>query len=270
MENIIINKGILNSLKEKYTIKLYMKGGRISMKGLFAIILAWLTTIILVAVNIFKNPNAFFVNGTILLGWALFAAQLTWNKSEVFYLYIKRIWFFIKNPDCIWNMQVEYYGEFDRNTFRKIDQLMFDNSVNLKQISLSETRKLYKKDTLSFEISIDEYTGNIRFSIDDLEVSYRRSRNIIEKELGVLLEKLSKCIKEESSQYFLNVSFKEFNPYYGFFLRRLKAQDIQSFNVKFTIENNRIAVSKNSIEINTSSLQSLNRFSKEYLTLSPR
>lgn len=55
-----------------------------------------------------------------------------------------------------------------------------------------------------------------------------------------------------------------------FFIRRLNAEDINTFNVKFNIENDRVTINKNSIEVYTTSFQQLTIFSKQYLTLSPR
>ncbi|GGB51821.1 hypothetical protein GCM10011409_31740 [Lentibacillus populi] len=196
--------------------------------------------------------------------------QLTWNQSEFFYMYIKKIWFMIKNPDCVWNMHVEFNGGFDENTFTKIDEVFNDQIGDMKQIKLSNQRKLYRLGTLNFEINIDESNNKIILSLNDLEVSFRRSRKIIDQELGCLLETLSKTLKDDRSEYFFNINFKDFNPYFGFFIRRLNAKEINTFNVKFNVQNDRVTINKKSIQVYTTSLQKLNSFSKEYLTLSPR
>lgn len=219
---------------------------------------------------VISNPSSFFINGTIISGWILFMTQLTWNQSETFYMQIKRILFFINNPDCTWNMMVEFSLNFDQDIFNKIDELFERKYSNIRIISLSNQRKIYKLDTIAIEVITDYSDNKVMFHIDNLEVSYRRSRNIIDHELGELFEKLSKCLKEDQSEYYFNVDFKEFNPYYGFFIRRLNATEINSFNVKFNIENDKVTIGKNSIEIYTTSLQKLNTLSKEYLSLSPR
>lgn len=236
----------------------------------YVVIAIWIISLILIIVNVIINPTSFFVNGTIILGWLLFAIQLTWNQSEKFYMTIKRCWFYMKNPECVWNMEIEYQGNFDRSTFDKLDSVFLNKGDNQRIIPISNTRKIYKLDTLSFEISLNEQNNTLHLSLQDLEVSYRRSRKIIEDELGKLLEEINNKIKADNTHYSLIINFNDFNPYYGFFIRRLSAKDIQFFNVKFNIENDKVSIGKKSMEINTTSLQKLTTFSKEYLALSPR
>lgn len=232
------------------------------------IIFGWSAVVILISSVLIMGSESFFINGTVILGWILFMLQLTWSNSEFFYINIKKVWFHIKNPDCMWNMQVEYEGDFDGSTYNKINKVFERQQSDFKLIKLSESRALYKLNSLQFEI-VNEH-NLIRVQLEDIEVSFRRSRRIIDEELAGLLEDLSKVLKEDNSNYYFNVSFKEFNPYYGFFIRRLNAKEISTFNVKFNVENNKVSINKNSIEIHTSSLQKLNQFSKEYLSLSPR
>src|SRR5690625_307246 len=166
---------------------------------------------------------------------------------------LKQIWFFVKNPDCIWNMMVEFKGEYNEDSFEVIETIFLERFTNLKIISISKSRRLYRAGSLSFEVSIDD-TGALRFYLEELEVSFRRSRELISEELGELLERLSKILKEDGSEYYFNISFKDFNPYYGYFLRRLNAKEIKTFNVKFNVENNKVTLNKKSIEIYTNSL----------------
>ena len=240
------------------------------MKSFIILMSIWGVVLALIIINLFTNPASFFVNGTIILGWFLFAIQLTWNQSERFYMFIKKLWFNMINPECVWNMEVSYQGDFDRDIFDVLDKTFLERGENQKIISVSNMRKIYKLDTLSFEISVDEYSSTIQLSLQDLEVSYRRSKKIIEEELGQLLEEINKKIKADNTHYSLIIQFNEFNPYYGFFIRRLNAKDIQTFNVKFNIESDKVSIGKKRIEINTTTLQKLTTFSKEYLTLSPR
>ena len=207
---------------------------------------------------------------SIIFGWLLFIIQLTWNHSETFYLYIKKIWFLIKNPDCIWDMVVEYNLEIDEKIFEKIDNKFNEHFSEIKIIPLSNVRRIYKLDTIGIEVSIDEINNQLRLHIDKLEISFRRSRKIIDNELGVLFESLSQELKVDQSEFYFKVIFKEFNPYYGFFMRRLNSKDINTFNVKLNVENEKVTIGKKTIEIYSTSLQKLNVLSKQYLTLSPR
>lgn len=231
------------------------------------ITVVWLIAITLIIFSLASNPNAIFVNGTIIIGWLLFALQLTWNQSEKFYMCVKNIWFQIKNPDCLWNMQVEFTGDFDEEVLNLIDQV-FSREEEVKIIPLSNVRKLYKVKTLTYEIVVSP--NQVRLQVTDLEVSFRRSKTIIQNEIGKLLESLTKALKEDKSDYYLTINFKEYNPYFGFFVRRLNANEINTFNVKLNVADERISINKTSIEFHTESLQSFRSFSEEYLSLSPR
>lgn len=240
------------------------------MKKGAILIIGWVIVCVLISSAIVSKPNAFFINGTILCGWLLFMIQLTWNQSETFYMHIKRYWFLIKNPDCIWNMMVEYKIDIDENTFNKIDAVFNEHFSETKIIVLSNIRRIYKLDTFGIEVSIDESEKVLNLHIDNLEISYRRSRNVIDQELGELFEKLSQTMQVKKTEYYFNIGFREFNPYYGFFIRRLNAKDINAFNVKFNVDNDKVTISKKSMEIHTTSLQKLSIITKEYLSLSPR
>lgn len=247
----------------------YKKGGK-NMKSVYIVFLVWAITVLLIIVNIIVNPDSFIVNGTIILGWLLFALQLTWNQSEKFYLLLKRIWFNIKNPECIWNMEVTYNGHFNKETFNIIDKVFLDKTTNNRVIPISQTRKIYNIKTLSFEVSVNENEETLQISLQDLEVTYRRSKKLIEEDIANLFEELNSKLNTSKSLYSLVIHFNDFNPYYGFFIRRMKAKEIKSFNVKFNIENDKVSIGKKQIEINTTTLQKLNTFSKNYLALSPR
>ncbi|MDY7044389.1 hypothetical protein RVS70_09245 [Virgibacillus sp. M23] len=239
------------------------------MKKTIFLAIGWILVVLFVLIIVIQNPTPFFVNGTIILGWLLFMLQLTWTHSEYFYMVIKKVWFTIKNPDCIWKMQVEYSGDFEEDIVEKVDKVFNMQNQELKQINLSSSRRLYKVGTLSFELVV-ENNKKIRLQLEDLEISYRRSKKIIDEELSVLLEQLSRSIKEDHCEYYFNINFKEFNPYYGFFIRRLNSKDINTFSIKFNIENDKVTINKKSIDVHTTSLQKLNSFSKTYLSLSPR
>src|SRR5699024_5956743 len=96
------------------------------MRKHILLLIGWLFVILLVSVTTISNPNSFFVNGTIICGWLLFIIQLTWNHSETFYMHIKSLWFYIKNPDCIWNMMVEYELKLNQHTFENVEAVFHE------------------------------------------------------------------------------------------------------------------------------------------------
>lgn len=233
----------------------------------------WLIFTALFAFYILKRPQDFVINGPLIFGWLLFALQLTWIHSEKFYLWIKKYWLFIKNPVCYWDMDVEMKGNVHRNLFPELDKIFRSQKKPLNRIEKrSNTRRKYELADFNIEVSIDETNGIVNFHIQNLRVPFRYSRSVIENQICSLFEKLQLKIKPDADQcqYGLIIEFQETNPYYGFFVRRLNKSDIQNFNVVFKVDDDSVRVSKSTIQINASTINSLNTITKNYLTLSPR
>src|SRR5690625_6647197 len=106
-------------------------------------------------------------------------------------------------------MSVEFKGDFDNEIFDRIDRALLDYTDDLDVKILSDVRRHYRVKTFNFEISYDVHYDVLRFKLNKLELSYRRSRNIMEQEANYLLETLSKALKEDSAEYYFNISFKE-------------------------------------------------------------
>jgi hypothetical protein len=235
-----------------------------------ALLAVWVIALGLLVYSLFYTENWVF-NGTVILGWLLFAIQLTMSHHEKAYLWVRSKWFQLMNPECLWNMTVVFNGSYDRTALDQVENAL-KGSRNLqpnKIETLSNLRKSYSIKSLRFEVAVDEQEGATYFSIHDMEVSFRRSRQLIETELAQLFEAMQMVLKPDSGQYGLNIEFKGYNPYFGFFVRRLNVEDIQRFHITFKVESDRVAVTKNSIEINTDSLQHLRILTTRYLTLSP-
>ncbi|MFY3790810.1 hypothetical protein ACOQFO_03730 [Ureibacillus sp. MALMAid1270] len=110
-------------------------------------------------------------------------------------------------------MAIEFHREYDVSIFTKIERI-FLNSKNSKVQILSDSRRQFKNNTLSYDIVLnDDY---LRIELNDLEVSYRRSIRIIKDEIGKIIEEVNKELRPDSTEYYLNIRFKEGNPFYGF------------------------------------------------------
>lgn len=229
----------------------------------------WLVFVLIFA-SVFISPKSFLVNGTTIVGWFLLAIQITYNSSEWFYLAVKRLWFNIKNPSCIWNMQAELHGNFERDMFSNLNKKLRDiGDDSYKIITISNTRRIYKVQALNLEIVLDEKESILHIYVHDLQVSFRDSKEIIDKKLSRIFETIQYVAKADKGSYGLNIMFKEYNPYFGFFVRRLNDKDVQGFNIKLKVSDDRVTVSSSGIEINSNKLNKLNELSKSYLALSP-
>lgn len=237
------------------------------MKKLFVVVV-WLIAIGLIAYSFIKSEQ-WLLNGTLILGWLFFAIQLTMNHFEKVYLFTKRIWFVLANPDCIWNFQVVCIGKFDRDNFDTIESCFRELDREIRIISLSSTRKIIKYKSITFEVVIDESEGIIRFNIDEMVLSYRSSILFIDQKVSRLFELIQRKLSAEDVSYDLILDIGKNNPYFGLFVKRLNLKHVQSFNVAFKLENDKVRVSKKQIEINTDSLTQLKILSRQYLLLSP-
>ncbi len=237
------------------------------MKKIF-IGFVWLVAFCLIVISFIRSEQ-WLLNGTLTLGWVLFAIQMTVSHFEKVYLFLKRIWFEVSNPECIWSFQVTYNGEFNRDTLLLVEHFFLENQQDVTVTNISNIRKLFRMGTLSLEVYLDEELKILRFSIHDMEISYRRSKSFIEDRLASLFESLQLKLKPDSGAFDLTINFNDYNPYFGFYVRRLNAGEVQRFNVIFRIDNDRVSVGKNQIEINTQSLQHMRSLSKKYIVLSP-
>lgn len=237
------------------------------MKKHFFILIVWIVFILILFGNIFYLPELFLINITTIAGWFLFAVQITINHSERMYLFIKRILFNIKNESCVWNIQAELNGNFDRTLFEKLDIEFSDiGNDSYRIIKISNVRRIYKLHTISIEIVLDT-PEILHLYVHDMRVSFRDSKDIIDKNLANIFEKVQYVAKADSGEFGMHVLFGEYNPYFSFFIKRLNAKDIHQYNIKFSVEQDRIAVSNNGIEITADSFNKLNQLSKSYLAL---
>src|SRR5690625_2927680 len=110
------------------------------MKKNLLLTAAWIIVTVLFVGVFFIYPESIYTNITIVFGWVLFAGQLTWNHSEVVYLKLKKILFIIKNPDCVWDMSVEFKGIFDNDMFEKVDKALYEYTEDFDVTYLSDKR----------------------------------------------------------------------------------------------------------------------------------
>lgn len=231
-----------------------------------------IVVIFLIVVGIFRNPSDYIANGTIILGWLVFAIQTFWITSENFYLFFKNIWYKMKNPDCSWDLVIELNEVNNQpidEIFGKIEKILVAKKMNnFKIIPLSNVRKMYIFGTFTITVVIDG--NNIRFGFNSFEVSYRRSSEIISQELSHIFEDIQRELNSGKTLCYLDIFFSGENPYYGVYIRKLDAKNIERFTVEFKVNNQQIIINKEKISIRTNSFIKLQEITKKYLTLSPK
>lgn len=164
-------------------------------------------------------------------------------------------------------MQVELKGSFEQDVFYKINKILREiDPESFKVTKISNIRFIYKVYTINLEVVLDD--DCLRFDIHDLQVSYRTSRKLIDQKLADIFEKIQYVAKADSGRFGVIITFEKYNPYFGFFVRRLNAEDLQNYNIHFRVNNDNVKITKKSIEINAQSINTLNKLTKSYLALS--
>lgn len=246
------------------------------MKKYITTVLVWLITITLIILNFVAPPSKSWVNiwtnGTIILGWILFAIQLTYTNSNMFYLFIQRFLFSFFSKECLWSMRiymlsnisVEELDIFDG----KLRNLYSPDELRIREIS--DTRRDYKVGSLRFEVTYDEDKKQFVFDIQDMEITYKETINIFEGKLDIIVNELKRVFQPYNDRYSVRVGLKKNNPYIGLFLKRIDPEKINSFNVKFNNKESQISIYKQYIEINSGSYDQLKIAAKSYLAFSPK
>lgn len=241
------------------------------MKKIGLIILA-IFVFLLIIYGIIRNPVDYFSNGTIILGWVLFFIQTLWVTWENFYLFVKNIWFKLRNPDCSWDFSFDLKNiDLDADEiFLNIENVLNNKKKTFFQISkLSNNRKIYSWGVYTITVTI-EYDSSVRFEFNTFEVSYRRTSNVITEDLRPALEEIQRKLKTGEIEYFLNINFQGENPYFGVYLRKIDETKIETFKVKFKINDNKVIVYQDKLSISTNSLMELQEIVNKYLMLSPK
>lgn len=235
----------------------------------YSLYIVWLFAILLI-ISIFVYPEEFFAIGTNIIGWFLFALSYTYNKSDRFFLFTNRLAFFIKNPDCIWNLEIKLTNVSNVNLLDTLEKNIISkfNDDNVKITPLSKTRRQYKVGTFIFDLFVNTDDKYVIFSMYDLEVSYKRANIIFDGKLNDIINEVRKITTPDNEKYSVKIGFQHINPYFGLFVKKLQMNKIDYFNVKFQFEQNNVSVYRNSIEINSSNYENLIKTAKSYLTLS--
>ncbi|MGN4807854.1 hypothetical protein ACTFSP_09625 [Bacillus cereus group sp. MYBK108-2] len=245
------------------------------MKRYIIIISVWLMTIGLIILNFITPPSKswvnFWTNGTIILGWILLAIQTTYNNLDIFFMFVKRMKFQIQNPDCVWNMRMYMMTNASGNLLDELDlklaQIYTADQLKIRQISM--VRRDYKLGAIRFEVNYNEDKKEFIFDIQDMEVSYRGSKRIFDDKLDILINDLRRVFQPYNERYHVGIEFKELNPYFGLFLKKLDSKNIDGFNVSFHMKDSQINVYKKQIEISSGNYENLKSTAKSYLALSP-
>lgn len=197
-----------------------------------------------------KDNSQFFANGTIIIGWILFALQLTYNKTSKFKHFLNHIYSkYLKQTDIIWDVSIIMSSKINEKHLDKFEIKLFETyqANQIKVHQLSSKRRDYRVGTLKFEINA--YEEQTRVVFQDMDTNYRRTKEFLETNIDELLGVLRLVVKPDREQINVRLSMPKHNPYLSKYIDKNRDMidyiriDIKENNTKFSIRKDSIDIS---------------------------
>lgn len=220
-----------------------------------------------------------------LLGWAFLVLKIMYDRWPSFYLTTTRLWYWMTNPEVVWDMSILFHGDFAQDALDKVVEAMSSRDKDFVFKANTPFRKeLWLRRTL-FEITSysdpaealglelgSETKRSIHVQMREKEVTYRTSLNCLDRFLAPMLEAIERSLSPSATTYSLSVVFQKPNPFFGLYVRRLKLAHIADFRVTFDVKSGgsgtNVKILKDVLQITTSSRDALMMMSRKYLCLS--
>lgn len=226
--------------------------------------------------------------GLDLLVVALGFLPVVVRQSPRLYLLWNRLKYGILNTETSWDLSLQFRGNFDEakvETF--VHRLALQDAGATELLPSSPTRYLlHYRRLFTVELALgpayeslaqpDEQPSADREALDvtvyEQQVSYRRSRRVLEDVLVPLFEELVTEFSPTSASYSLRVRFDGNNPFFGLYLRLLRPDLVNEFQFEFQLPQARkgeyVRVNKTDMVVTATTVQSLRRAVLAGLTFS--
>jgi hypothetical protein len=214
-----------------------------------SILIPWVIVAFLIFF-IVKDNSQFFANGTIIIGWVLFALQLTYNKTSKLKQFSNHIYNkYLKQTDIIWDVSITMSSNINEKHLDNFEIKLFESydANQIKVHQLSSKRRDYRVGTLKFEINA--YEDQTRVVFQDMETNYRRTKEFLESNIDELLGILRLVVKPDKEQINVRLRMPKHNPYLSKYIETNRGMidylrmDIKENNTKFSIRKDSIDIS---------------------------
>lgn len=217
----------------------------------------------------------------IISGWILFVLEFYYFRNEKFYLWVNRTLLkYFKKTYTTWQLKARYEIEKYENSqslFGKI-KIFFENYFkdfkvkthleNNWRITITVNDEIVYEYLLESDPSEENDTlwlNTLKHKV--VSHDYEEELNSITMLLQEFLQELP-CIKTTS--YMLTVNFKDNNPYYGFMVKHIPMQRLQTFLLKFRVSNHEdtiISAEKKALTFDSKNILALRDTMLKYLRL---
>ncbi len=191
------------------------------------------------------------------------------------YLLVQKAKYQLLNIDTQWSLNIELTIDQDLYIAERIKKTLLSCYQGKMKFSGDTSRLDARIERLMpVEFTFDQVPGatQIHISILDFHVTFRKSLDILKKEIVPLFDRLDRELRphSESTKYSMKVYFKNWNPYFGLYINRLRLHSIREFNVVIDVpheKESRVAVSKEELSISSRSLIAFQNLAESYLPL---
>jgi hypothetical protein len=243
---------------------------------------------VLLAVGIVALFGFDWRTGLELLFIALPFLQPIVSQSPQLYLRWSRLKYWVLNKETAWDLSLQFRGHFSGDALERFVHRLALEHPGETEVLQSESshfliryRRLFTVDfTLaqSYESLAHKEADNemdfaeLDVTVYEQQVSYRRSRQVLERILIPFAEQLKDKFTPESTSYSLRVRFDRDNPFFGIYLKHLRADLVSEFQFEFHLPTARsgeyVRVGKDAMTVTAGSVETFRQAVEAGLTFS--
>jgi len=212
------------------------------------------------------------------------------KHSPRLYLWLSQIKYWILNKETTWDLSLQFRGNFvAERVDRFVHRLALEQpgETEVKQASATRFIVRYRR-LFTVEFSLgpgyeaiagigDELPGadgltTLDIVVYEQQVSYRRSRGVLEDVLIPFAEQLKDEFTPQSASFSLRVRFDRGNPFFGLYLERLRPDLVTDFKFEFRLPAARkdeyVRVDKDTMVVSAQSVEDFRKAVRDGLTFS--
>lgn len=235
--------------------------------------------VIVLAVKFF-NQSVWAMIFAVLPPWCFSLFIVLYDFWDKFHFWINRMIVNWQNKDVDWELRAEYQ-DFESNG--KLDDILtyLNKEFPKSQFIVNEAnQKIIRMESFPLRLRVsDEPFSSVDSSmptsflvIDTMPMNhtFRRARKLVEH-IAHLLEHIASMVDATEQKYEIQIRFSGVNPYFGFYVQRVKLPNVTRFDCEFSEQvggyRQTVVISEKAITIVTNSISSLLLLAKDYLSL---
>ncbi len=210
------------------------------------------------------------------------------RQSPRLFLSWNRLRYVVTNAETTWDLNIRMRGDFDPgHVERFVHRLALEHPGETEVLQSGSLRFLMRYRRL-FTVELvlghgDEHSGewevegskskSLDITLFEQQVSYRRSRRVLEDTLIPLVEQIRNEFSPSSTNYSLRVRFDGTNPFFGLYLQHLRPDLVNEFQFEFKLPlsqaTDHVSVSKTAMVVTSTSIEGFRQGVRAGLAFQP-